>query len=137
MQRRQPLRRTPLARGKWTPSKRRALPARSERREAIAEERRIFVSDALHRRPWCQAHPILYDLALAAPGPRKEYPAQVPAVDVHETLRRSQGAAIVPSQGLDEDGWLAVCRACHDWIGANPREAVSLGLARWGIRRTL
>lgn len=131
MKRGGPLRRTPISRTAWRPKPRRPLPARSAKREAIADERRQFVADALHRRPWCEAHELLYDLALVAG------PVRAASVDVHELLRRSQGGRIVPSQGLTDDDWLALCRACHTWITEHPREAVALGLARWGIRRTL
>lgn len=46
------------------------------------------------------------------------------AQDAHELLRRSQG-------GDPTEPDLLVCRACHDWIGANPQAAVDAGLARW------
>lgn len=119
-----PLRRTPLKRA------RRPLPARSERREAISDERRAFVDQALRRRPWCQACPVLAPLDLV-PRPRGQARE---SCDVHELVRRSQGAAIVPSQGITDDDWLAVCRPCHDWITTHPEPAVALGLARWGMR---
>jgi hypothetical protein len=47
------------------------------------------------------------------------------AQDVHEILSRSAGGDI-----LDEKNVLAVCRACHEWIGANRRNAEALGLRR-------
>lgn len=121
-------RRTPLARSQKpiarSPLKRstKRIPARSQRREAIAQERREFVERILRARPWCEAR---------VPGlgcsPR-------PSTDVHELVRRSQGSPIVPSQGLADDDVLAVDRQCHDWITTHPREAVALGLARWGSR---
>lgn len=135
MKRSKPLRRTALARGDSTlrrtplPPRRTALPARSQRREAIAGERREFVERILRARQWCEAHAVLLDLALIAG------PLRAPSVDVHELVRRSQGSPIVPSQGLGDDDVLALCRRCHTWVTENPREAVSLGLARWGMRR--
>jgi hypothetical protein len=45
--------------------------------------------------------------------------------DVHELLARSAGGSI-----LDDKNVLAVCRRCHDWIGAHPKEALALGLRR-------
>ena len=127
--RRTPLRRvTGLARGesqlKRTPLERRTrLNPRSRKRKAIAQERREFVQRILRERPWCQACTVIDGLA-----------QPLPATDVHEIVRRSQGSPIVPSQGLrDEDVW-AVCRICHDWIGLHPERAVKLGLARWGMR---
>lgn len=134
IRRSKPLRRTPLKRGdstlRRTPIARstKPIPARSQRREAIADERRQFVERILRARPWCEAHAVLADLALVAGPLRAE------SVDVHELVRRSQGSPIVPSQGLTDDAVLSVCRRCHDWITVNPREAVSLGLARWGMR---
>lgn len=124
IRRSKPLRRTPLARST------KPIPARSQRREAIAGERREFVESLLRRRQWCEAHAVLLELALIS-GPLRAL-----AVDVHELVRRSQGTPIVPSQGLDETDVLCVCRRCHDWITTHPRDAVSLGLARWGMRDT-
>lgn len=135
IRRSKPLRRTALARGdsvlRRTPIARstKPIPARSQRREAIAGERREFVERILRQRPWCEAHAVLLDLALISGPLRAE------SVDVHELVRRSQGSPIVPSQGLGDDDVLALCRRCHTWVTENPREAVSLGLARWGMRR--
>lgn len=117
------MKRTPLRRG------RKPIRARSDKREAIMLERRVFVDRILHQRQWCEAHPVLRDLALVAG------PLRAQSVDVHELVRRSQGSPIVPSQGLADDDVLALCRPCHDWVTTHPREAVSLGLARWGMRR--
>lgn len=134
IRRSKPLRRTPLPRStseiKRTPLRRsgKPIPARSQRREAIAGERREFVERILRRRQWCEAHAVLLELALVAGPLRAE------SVDVHELVRRSQGSPIVPSQGLADDDVLAVCRCCHDWITTHPADAVSLGLARWGMR---
>lgn len=46
----------------------------------------------------------------------------------HHILRRSQGGGDGPENTLD------VCRRCHDWIGDNPMEAASRGLARFRMR---
>lgn len=129
LERRQPLRRTPIARTK----QRKPIPSRSAKREEIAQERREFVDWALRRRPWCQACGILSGLG-NVPRPRGQARE---AVDVHELVRRSQGAAIVPSQGIGDDDWLALCRPCHDWVTTHPEAAVALGLARWGSRPNL
>lgn len=40
------------------------------------------------------------------------------AVDAHEVVPRSQGGSIT-----DVNNIRALCRACHDWIGANPAQA--------------
>lgn len=42
--------------------------------------------------------------------------------DVHHNRGRS-GLLL-----FDTRHWLAVCRQCHDWIGAHPDEAMKLGL---------
>lgn len=47
------------------------------------------------------------------------------AVDGHELLARSAGGSIV-----EEENIALVCRSCHDWIGAHPREATEVGLRR-------
>lgn len=31
---------------------------------------------------------------------------------------------------LDKDNWLAVCRACHEWIELNPQKAKELGYSK-------
>lgn len=31
---------------------------------------------------------------------------------------------------LKEEWWRAVCRACHDWVGKHPAEAIQLGYSR-------
>lgn len=111
------------------PARRTPLRPQSDKRRAIAPERRAFVDDVLRRRPRCEAHSLLLSLALIAGA------ASARSVDVHELRRRSQGSPIVPSQGLTDDDVLAVCRQCHDWITTNPAEAVSLGFACWGMRR--
>ena len=43
---------------------------------------------------------------------------------VHHVLRRSQGG------GHDPSNLLALCTACHQYVHANPAEAVSKGLLR-------
>lgn len=49
------------------------------------------------------------------------------ATDAHELLRRSQGGSITHLPGIK-----LLCRTCHDWIGAHPRQAVAEG---WAITR--
>lgn len=41
-------------------------------------------------------------------------------LDGHERLRRSQGG-----RADDRTEIVLVCRPCHDWIGANPAQAVA------------
>jgi len=49
------------------------------------------------------------------------------ATDGHELRRRSAAGSTV-----DEANIRLVCRPCHNWIGANPREAIETG---WAISR--
>jgi hypothetical protein len=44
--------------------------------------------------------------------------------DVHHIAGRSGDML------LDEDEWMGVCRACHDWIETHPTEATSLGFRK-------
>lgn len=46
------------------------------------------------------------------------------ATDAHHVKRRSRGGKHDPSN------LLAVCRRCHDFIGANPRSATQMGLLK-------
>jgi 5-methylcytosine-specific restriction endonuclease McrA len=72
--------------------------------------RRAFVERILSERPECQAN-----LECCTGG----------ACDVHEILARSAGGSI-----LDDENVLALCRACHDWIGNHPKEALAKGLRK-------
>lgn len=47
------------------------------------------------------------------------------AVDVHEPLARSACGPID-----DDSNAVEICRACHRWVGDNPREALAMGLRR-------
>ena len=88
--------------------KRSPINHRSPRRQALQDDRRAFVAELLGRYPNCQVCPYL------RARPR-------PAVDVHETLRRSAGGAIVPGQQATAQGqtFLALCRNCHNQL-TNP-----------------
>lgn len=146
MKRSQPLRRTPLPQ-RTTPLRRSAalqtsaplqrrtkVRAVSAKRAAVQQERREFVQRILRERPLCQACHAVWSVNPDREGwtlVRSAY-----ASDVHELVRRSQGSPIVPSQGLRDSDVLALCRRCHTWIGEHPAEAVRLGLARWGYRRS-
>lgn len=141
MKRSAPLaRRTPLAPG--GPLRRRKAPLRSgsslspgeplaartsglapmsARRRREAPTRRAVRLEVLARDRYCQA-PLH-----GAPGPCW-HPAGLP-LDVHEVVRRSRWRAGY----LDPSNCLAVCRAHHDWIGANDGrngEARRLGLSK-------
>lgn len=102
------------------------------------EGRREFVARILKERPLCEAGKKILEHLFSAQTPKpfeggllRFVPGGVTCAgedeseDVHEILARSAGGDI-----LDEQNVLAVCRCCHDWIGRNPKEALSLGLRR-------
>ena len=109
-----PARRTPMIRtvplvGGAVPG-RAPLRPRSAAMSAVYVKRRILVAVFLAERPFCEA---------AIPGL-----CTGRTVDVHELLSRARGGSI-----LDEDGLLALCRACHDHVTAEPLWAEGHGLA--------
>ena len=112
MKRGQPLRRTPLKRG------RRPIPARSAKREAIRDERREFVERILRERPTCQGCEVWAEHDGVRATPRR-------SVDVHEVKTRARGGSM-----LDESNVLALCRICHDRIGREPAVALRLRLLK-------
>jgi 5-methylcytosine-specific restriction endonuclease McrA len=116
--RRKPLKRTPLAKS------RKPIKKRSAKTEALYEERRPFVEKILRERPLCQACQVF-----AKHDEKTTYNHHL-SRDVHELVRRSQGGSI-----LDEDNVLAVCRPCHTRIGNYPQLAFDLGLAKHGWER--
>lgn len=109
------VRRTPLAR-ETAVLKRTALPratkpirTRSLRRErtyAGPGGRRRFVADTLAARPSCE---VRSEVCTGA------------AVDVHESILRSRGGAIVPGPLADAQGqrFFAICRSCHTYTHAH------------------
>ncbi len=78
----------------------------SERRRKegaeYAKKRKAFLA----ARPRCEAAPLA---------------CRQPSTDVHHRAKRGRNY-------LDESTWIAVCRTCHDWIHAHPKEARELGL---------
>lgn len=46
------------------------------------------------------------------------------STDVHHTKGGSERGISF----LDQESWLAVCRACHQWIHEHPRQAREMGL---------
>lgn len=98
----------------WAQRSRKRLRPRSAKQAAAYVERRAFVAEYLAAHPWCEAR-------LAGCTRLSE--------DVHEIVGRSHGAAIFPGQeGKRETGYLAVCRADHDWISTHPKLAKEFGL---------
>ena len=87
----------------------------SKKRQALMVQRRHFVKDFLEMFPNCQAQ-------LEGCTGR--------SVDVHEKLNRSQGGKIV---GGEVEGYMALCRRCHQFITENPGLAYEYGFSvhRW------
>lgn len=108
-------RKTPLRSGSQL---KRGKPMRqvSKKREKLNRARRDFVAGFLAARPRCEARePIMnHDV---------EHRCHIWSVDVHEVVTRARGGSI-----LDPDNCRAICRACHDWIHANPKAATEAGL---------
>lgn len=50
-----------------------------------------------------------------------------PAVHVHERVLRSQGGAVIPSQGLDIESCDALCAMHHAWLHNHPAIAELMG----------
>lgn len=113
MKRSKPLRRT----GK--------LRQRSKKRSAYYRETRVpLVKKILADRPHCEAGERIC--------PQDErHQCQLYSCDVHEIVRRSQGGSLE-----DEGNLLAVCRLCHDWIGAHPKKATEMGLSARSTSRS-
>lgn len=95
----------------------REMKPKSAKRRKVDVDRRTFVREVLAARPWCEACTVV-------PGRIGMIVRVRPSHDVHELKRRSQGGSV-----LDASNVLAVCRVCHDWIGENPGEAFTRGLA--------
>lgn len=86
----------------------RLRPISGKKRQEIETRKALRVALLRERGPWCQAH------TRVCAGPW---------TDMHEVLARSQGGS-----ATDPGNILCVCRACHDWIGNNRREAREMGL---------
>lgn len=116
--------------------RRKPLPFRSAKREAIADERRAFVARILSERPQCEgpAHlrRIVDELSdrdqrvvvdqLRECGPWRR------SQEVHEIVKRSRGGPI-----LDDANVLALCggpKGCHAFTEAEPRIATLAGMLR-------
>ena len=129
MKRSNALKRTPLKPSTARLRRTTRLRYRSKRREAASGERRAFVRAFLAEHPTCQVCPYLR-------------PTWRASVDVHESLRRSAGGAIVPGPKATEQGqtFWALCRDCHDRltnpIGRFREYALRMGWIQTKFRRT-
>ena len=100
--------------------KRSRLKPRSKKMSKVYVERRKLVEKLLKEHPQCEAQ--VPDVCTTK------------SVDVHEVLARSQGGSILERCSTDARGtWvqcIAVCRACHDFIGREVKQATEMGLRR-------
>jgi hypothetical protein len=127
------VKRTAIKRTAWHP-KRKPLRGRSERREAITEERRALVARLLSERPTCEALSHLRSIVntLGDDDQRIVVTAMrgctLRSSEVHEVLSRARGGSI-----LDESNCLCLCHTCHAWVTTHPRLATMAGLlkSRW------
>lgn len=97
------------------------LRPRSKKTEATYVERRKIVARRLDNSDgtnWCQ-------LGIIINPHDDEHRCGLWLADVHEVKTRGRGGSI-----LNEDNLLDSCRPCHDWIGANPKLALELGLVK-------
>ena len=91
--------------------KRSRMKPRSKKMAAKYVERRKLVEKLLKEHPQCEAQ--VPDVCTGK------------SVDLHELLARSQGGSI-----LEESNIICVCRACHDFIGREVKQATEMGLRR-------
>lgn len=102
--------------------KRSPLKPRSDKaKDTYRKERVPFVEKVLGERPLCEACP-------TCPAGRKNSPRN--STDVHEILTRGRSGGVKGKAWLDEDNVLALCRTCHTWITAHPKESLDLGFVR-------
>lgn len=89
-------------------------------RAVSAQRRPLLAEYAKLRRAFLKTHPV----CLACDAIHRAEPAHraKPSTDVHHMNGR------VGRLLCFTDYWLPVCRKCHDWIGAHPKEARNLGL---------
>ncbi len=105
----------------------------SKKRQKLNRQRAQMVKTELEDRPDCEAGPVIseflksYYSENAAFWFDRKTPCYGRASELHEPLRRSQGGSIV-----DPDNTVAICRRCHDWVHANPDDALRCGLLESG-----
>ena len=102
---------------KRTPFKPRTKPIKpvSDKRKALAPERRELVQRLLRERPFCEV--------------KWDDQCWGKSVDVHEIKRRSQGGQIVGGKDYE---YMTACRHCHHLLTINPTKAFALGFAIHG-----
>ena len=112
------LTRSPLKRGTGLAARTTGIPRQSAKRKRLSGERAAFVKRFLGDHRLCQV--------CRRRGSR----------DVHESLRRSAGGAIVPGPKADAQGqtFWAVCRTCHDMLTNPTAEERDRALAAGWLR---
>ena len=101
----------------------------SKQRQKLNRERSKMVKEELSKRERCEAGPKITEFLADYYSPDAAFwydqktPCYMRASELHEPLRRSQGGSIV-----DPDNTVAICRRCHDWVHANPDDALRCGL---------
>lgn len=98
----------------------RNTPLRSQSKKRVKEQRqrRQLVRTQLEQRPYCEASQRIAQID-------RKHICSRQSVDIHEPKMRSRGGSF-----LDVDNTISVCRACHDWIHANPASAEMTGLLK-------
>ena len=96
----------------------------SDRRAGFSEEYSLFKAKYMLDHFMCEA------CKTVRPTERRNR-----ALDIHHLKGRphcSTGKYGTPNELIDPENVIAVCRVCHDWIGANRRLAIARGLLRTG-----
>ncbi len=134
------MKRTPMNRGSGSMSRTapmksggplRPRSAKMKAKYAGPDGRAAFVARILAERPRCEAEDLWarlfwsgsFDVLDHAAVLERQRRCGGKSVDVHELLARSAGGSIVDPANVK-----ALCRACHDFVGAKPRQALALGL---------
>lgn len=100
----------------WRARTAKPLRPRSLKMQREYAKRREFVAAFLTAQPRCQFDYFPFSACGSV------------AVDVHEVIRRSHGAAIYPGQeGKRPTEYRALCRQHHDFISVNPNWAKANG----------
>lgn len=106
----------------------------STKRAAINVERSRFVREQLALRPACEAGSLISDALAevvrwgASTTKWKGWTCSGIAVDLHEPILRSRDPST--ENILSPERCVAICRACHEWVHANPALATTLGLMK-------
>ncbi len=116
---------------------------RSKKRAKLMRDERVpFVKAFLEEHPWCQRcqanipKQVVWNeyagrhITVQNPGTPGNPGAVQRSTVVHEKLTRARGGSIT-----DPENCVALCRECHDWIHAHPRQATEDGWLISGKRK--